>query len=643
MASGRVARRLRRRFAAGVLLTTAGVVMLVSGAGAQAAAIRDGDVMVSLAGGVVEWHAPDGELISTFQTGGGQLTGMTFSPEGSLYVTDFERSVIHVLDELGNPAGTFGPTFDAQPESIVFDAEGSAYVGQAEGTQDILKLDPQGQIVARYDAQTEDRGTDWIDLAADQCTIFYTSELASVLRYDACGDQQLPAFATGLPGERAYAVRVLPDGGALVADTDFIVRLSPSGEEVRRYDAPGMDDWFALNLDPDGTSFWSAGLTSDEVFKFDLATGDVVLSFTVATPGASIGGVTVKGEITAARSGGSQFASSLAGPDDLTFTVAQVLTNVAIAGGIVLLMPFPAELFNSTLEANYDEIMGWFRGIRRRASSVVARGDAAERRSRPAWVPYLVVTLVVALLYALLDTTIGFDLASLEVYLGIVAGLVVVTAIFEGSIGIYLRMRKRSPGRLRPYPGSVPIAAACVLISRLIRFSPGYLYGLVAARETEDMPAEEEGRTTAVWGTFVLVVTVAAWFVREPIHDSVIAGAGFGMLLLDTALVVTFVAGLESLIFGLLPLRFLDGSALFRWNRVFWSVLFGIGVLGFVYVLLNPQSGNLAQAAGIGTFVLFGVFGAVSVLFWAFFRFREDRARAAVAAAGSPPPTSSGT
>ena len=42
----------------------------------------------------------------------------------------------------------------------------------------------------------------------------------SVKRFNVCTDTQLSDFATGLPGPAAFALRLLPDGGALVADTD---------------------------------------------------------------------------------------------------------------------------------------------------------------------------------------------------------------------------------------------------------------------------------------------------------------------------------------------------------------------------------------------------------------------------------------
>ena len=67
--------------------------------------------------------------------------------------------------------GTFGSGYSADPESIVFDAAGNAYIGQADGERDILKISPKGNLLASLDVNTGPRGSDWVELSADQCTV----------------------------------------------------------------------------------------------------------------------------------------------------------------------------------------------------------------------------------------------------------------------------------------------------------------------------------------------------------------------------------------------------------------------------------------------------------------------------------------
>src|ERR1051325_9284996 len=111
--------------------------------------------------------------------------------------------------------------------------------------------------------------------------MFYTSEGEEVKRFDLVNNVQLTDFNVGeMPGTHAYALRINPaDGDVFVADSEVIARLDTAGNVIQTYDAPNLDNWFALNLDPDGTSFWSADLTTGDVFKFDIASGEVLLSF----------------------------------------------------------------------------------------------------------------------------------------------------------------------------------------------------------------------------------------------------------------------------------------------------------------------------------------------------------------------------
>lgn len=258
-----------------------------------------GDVFVAVGHGKVQWRHPDGSLNKMLATGtGGRETttrGMAFDAAGDLYVTNFDMRSVSKFDTRGNLFGTFGSGYDRGPESIVFDRTGNAYVGQADGTKHILKFDARGTLLKAFNVPTEHRGSDWIELAADQHTMFYTSEGRTIKRYDVTTNAPLPDFAAGLPGTKAFALRLLPSGGGLVADSETILRFDDSGTIVQPYDAPGQDTWFALNLDPDRTSFWSADYTTGNVYKFEIATGKVLLSFH-AQPEYKVLGLAVHGE-----------------------------------------------------------------------------------------------------------------------------------------------------------------------------------------------------------------------------------------------------------------------------------------------------------------------------------------------------------
>ena len=267
----------------------------------QGAAFLLGDVFVGAhSGGVIGHYNSAGVFIENLVTGNGaEQTGMAFDSSGDLYATSFGASTITKFSRLDGSIITPNPFITNDPgghnESIVFDSSGNFYVGQADGTSDIIKRDSSGAFVARYDVTDDNRGSDWVDLASDQKTMFYTSEGRAIQRFDVSTNTQLANFATLAGSGNAFALRLLGDGGLLVADRSNIKRLNSAGAVTQTYDVAGQDFFFALNLDPDGNSFWSADYNTGNVYKFNIASGAVSTSFNKA---GGVSGLAVYGEIT---------------------------------------------------------------------------------------------------------------------------------------------------------------------------------------------------------------------------------------------------------------------------------------------------------------------------------------------------------
>jgi hypothetical protein len=290
-------------------LTLATIATAFAGPASAATTYTKGDLFLSTGNGHVQERTPSGTVVQTLDSGSGGAfnTGSAFDASGNLYVTEFSTATISKFGPTGTFLGTFGSGF-VQPESIVFDKAGNVYVGDA-GQGVIQKFSASGTHLASYNVVVEDRGTDWIDLAADQCTMRYTSEGSSVKQFNVCTNTQLPDFATGLPGLAAYAHRILPDGGELVADSNAVVRLSSAGAIVKTYTpSTSASTIFALNRDPDGTTFWTADLDSGNVFHFDIATGNQLGTFSAS---GFVGGLSLFGEITQGGGGGGSHTPSI--------------------------------------------------------------------------------------------------------------------------------------------------------------------------------------------------------------------------------------------------------------------------------------------------------------------------------------------
>jgi hypothetical protein len=225
----------------------------------------------------------------TYGSAADYTTGCSFDAQGNFYGTNFTQSKI--VEFSANPPHNSVQIIDtstqgaANNESLVFNASNpqNFYVGNAAGNNQVLKYDATGAFVRAYTVATENRGSDWIDLAKDGKTLFYTSEGVLIKRFDVSANTQPANFAT-LSDGKAFALRLLPpfdgSGGLLVADTVNIKRLNSSGAVIQTYPRAGdlpleTGAWFALNLDSNGTSFWASNLGSGNVYRFNISSGVV--------------------------------------------------------------------------------------------------------------------------------------------------------------------------------------------------------------------------------------------------------------------------------------------------------------------------------------------------------------------------------
>jgi hypothetical protein len=257
--------------------------------------------VVALETGPVQWRRPDGTLVRTLaQSVAGTGEGLEFDPSGNLYVTRWcidasctNGNTVEMYDSRGQSLGSFGSGYNCAPHAIAFDATATAYVGQAACTGAILRFVP-GQPPQALAVAPENGGSFWLDIAADGCTIFYTSFGVKVKQFNACTNLQLPDFnETPLPAT-AQDLRILPDGGVIVSSGDMIARLNSFGALVQTYGVPGEPSlWAGLDLVGDGT-FWVGNYESSNVYRFDLATGSILSGFNTGTPPHTVVGISVK-------------------------------------------------------------------------------------------------------------------------------------------------------------------------------------------------------------------------------------------------------------------------------------------------------------------------------------------------------------
>jgi hypothetical protein len=208
------------------------------------------------------------------------------------------------------------------------------------------------------------------------------------------------------------------------------------------------------------------------------------------------------------------------------------------------------------------------------------------------WLAPVAIIVIAGLIYALLDPGFGFSTYGLIVFVSLALSIAVVTYAYEGVQAVISSRRYRAPAAVKLFPIAIGIAIVCVILSRLTGFKPGYLYGFVGGMAflgTQQPDDRKKGRLVLLAAGCLLAVSLAAWFLAVPLTNAAEAGSSW-LKILQGICVGTFVAGLEGLVFGLVPLSFMDGGTLFRWNKWVWGGVFGIVIFLFWHVLLNKNS-----------------------------------------------------
>lgn len=316
----------------------------------------------------------------------------------------------------------------------------------------------------------------------------------------------------------------------------------------------------------------------------------------------------------------SEFVKSIPDPSQLSTSPRVILTSLAIAVLLVLLIAFPADMFNSTLQSNYDEIAGWFKiGKTKQLTEAL--------RKLPTPISVGGFAIVGALLNSQLSPGFGWNQASLALLIGMIITIIIAVLVYDLSRAIYLRHRYKVPSKLRVHVLGLFAGGFFVLFSRLSNFLPGYFYGLFTGLVYGNDPADEQdGEGLAISATMLLVLAAIGWFSWIPVKAAAVTpGAGLPILILDATLASLWVSALSAIVFALIPLRFMYGEQVKKWSKKGWTIIYGLGMSLFVYTLIHPGQGFYGTSdktnfrAVLSLFLGFGLF---SLLFWGYFRYR---------------------
>lgn len=325
----------------------------------------------------------------------------------------------------------------------------------------------------------------------------------------------------------------------------------------------------------------------------------------------------------------SSTASTLVTPGQAFSSVGRTIENAAIAGGSVLFITFPAQIFNATFDENYDEIVGRWRRFRSRfreqRPNPSTRGTSAQTPdSQKELLIFGTVLVVGSIIGGFRDPHFGFNVASIANLIGTLASIVALIAVPTAAAIVYRKtLRKSTRMSPRALPAGLWIALFTVLVSRLTGFQPGYLYGIVCGVVfASELGKPEEGKAVLFESIGTLALSVLAWLVFIPVNAAALkTGSSFGTALVDDWLASMVVGALVGVAIGMIPLRFLPGGLVYQWDRRVWAVLELVSVFGVVAIMLNPSSGPAHPGAAplVTAVVLFVLFGGASFAFRQYF------------------------
>ncbi|MDQ1686247.1 MAG: hypothetical protein QOC82_2984 [Frankiaceae bacterium] len=495
--------------------------------------------------------------------------------------------------------------------------------------------------------ESADAGQTWkaasISLPAGLSGIAFSanSETPGQVYYLSCWDRKhcdaMGLGRTNSGAQRWYLLRT-GDGAAtwsastLPADVEYVGSLgcSTSG------------DCLVAGANNDGAALWSlhgshlGALAGPSWSRFGRLTSIVCPAQGHCLGTANANDATFVFDVAIPSGASAAWSDSLPTPGAAFSNIGVDLKSAAVATGATLFITFPSQLFNLTFQENYAEIVAWGRRMRERlgrrgrrtSRSQVVPEPSSANRSSPLMIALLVI-LTGALLGALLNPRIAFDRATLEGYVGVgVALLVSMGCIALSLVGYRARRGLRHPLRLHALPLGLVVAAGCVIVSRLLNFEPGYLYGVVCGVALgKQLREHEEAHIAALSTAATLVLAAASWAAWVPLHAAVQPGGGFFGHVLDNALVALVMSGLVNTVIVLLPLRFMAGWTLIRWRRDAWAAMFALALFTLVAVLARtPASPGPHSSPVVVTIALFVLFGGGSVAFREYFSRKWRRA-----------------
>lgn len=293
----------------------------------------------------------------------------------------------------------------------------------------------------------------------------------------------------------------------------------------------------------------------------------------------------------------------------------QSIVLLGTASGLTVLLGVPGFLLSTVFTSRYEQWFGWaFRG----RLGELRKRFASRSTGRSRWVFLGAGMVLAALISGFVDPRFGFNAMSLRVTLTLLLSFVVFNV---GAWAAIAAVIKRAQPDARPslalHPLALVVLAVAVVLSRILGFNPGVVFGLVAGVAFAiTLALSRQALVILVGSAYAVVVAIVAWIAYSALNASGPPDDAALVALSEFFSGVT-IQGVSTLPIALIPLANLDGGTLFAWRKWVWACAYAAGLAIFMLVLFTLPGG---EAVIDGDFtrwiVIFTVFVVIALGVW---------------------------
>jgi hypothetical protein len=322
-----------------------------------------------------------------------------------------------------------------------------------------------------------------------------------------------------------------------------------------------------------------------------------------------------------------------------------LLGNLGLAVAMAVLFALGAWLFKDTLaERKESRALAAVGGAAARVGGAVGALFAPATWKLPPPVRRLAVALELAVFLALTALVASFldphftpsNARGVGIFAGMLVAFAVVTLVYALAQSATARAFGVT-GVFQIRPGYLLVVAACVLVSRLLDFVPGYVFGLAAGFAVLgalEGARRRDGMLALVAILAPLAVGLISWALSIPtdlalrnvaqgqVNATVSGGLTTVLGAVQSALLLVSLVALWQTFFELFPIAGLRGWTLFTRSPVVWFVLMVAAALLTVHLLVNPSATVLEMPenrALVLLVVVLAIYSAAAVGAWLLF------------------------